>query len=110
VLRFVDQSGEAGEWRNQVMQRYPESSTTDAPDLTALGQPAVALDLQWKRDSALRSGRFARVPLSTGFVEFSLITLSESFDQYLAPLTHLMLSLRSTAPGGQVVSRPRERE
>jgi hypothetical protein len=87
---------QAGVWLADLMRQHAGATVADRPQVIALGRQAITFDLEWREaEFGARSGRFARLPLEKGFVEFSLIAAEADFGGGLRVLMHLMLSFKA---------------
>lgn len=103
VIRFEDEMGqrrlahEAQTWLAPLQESLNASLVGEA-EVAALRRRATGYDLEWTEGgSVARSGRFARVNLDKGYLDFHLRCERDIFGKALPVLTHLMSSVRTAA-------------
>lgn len=93
--------------RAQWLARHPGARVVDEFGISALGQPGLAFDLEWRGlDQAPRLARCASIPYSGGILECSLATTPERLSSDHHSLNQLLLSLRRTQRGEPLQLQP----
>ncbi len=91
------------DWLKELSETYPGAEVTGRPICFSLGQQAIGFDLNWKHAGEFqRTGRFARVPMKSINLDFTLVCPMVQFESRLARLMQLMVTMRSAEPGDRV--------
>jgi hypothetical protein len=93
--------------RQTLSSRYPGAKIIEEFSISALGQPGVAFELEWRSGNSLRQFiRVAFVHFPGGGLEVSLAAPSDVFRQNFHAFNQLLLSFRHAPLDGKLEIQP----